>query len=188
MQAKEISYESNGFTFIDHQNGKVSIPWKGGRYLEFQNSTLETVEQFADALKDFLEMKRPTTPFKNDNTISSEEEDKCDCDCENRTQSGDDDDEEEDGDLTSIHDNENVTIDFQADENGRVPFEVAMVAMRQWLRVREQQRGKWLFAAMDENGEFSDETNAVYEISSAEMFKGKREIVQPTAIITKKSK
>jgi len=41
---------------------------------------------------------------------------------------------------------------------------------------------------MDENGEFSDETNAVYEISSAEMFKGKREIVQPTAIITKKSK
>ena len=102
--------------------------------------------------------------------------------------SGDDDDEEEDGDLTSIHDNENVTIDFQADGNGRVPFEVAMVAMRQWLRVREQQRGKWLFAVMDENGEFSDETNAVYEISSAEMFKGKREIVQPTAIITKKSK
>ena len=84
--------------------------------MEFKNSTLETIHQFHDALSDFLE---------------SMDEDDCAGDCSNCPLN-------EDDDLTTIHENEDITIEFTADEDGRVPFEVALTAMRDGLRVREK--------------------------------------------------
>ena len=146
MLIKEVSYESNGFTFIDHQNGTVSMPWKWGRYLHFEQSDIETVEKFHDALSDFLEeLGKELPPFLFE-----------------------DEDDESSG----------IEIKFDADKEWYFPFEVALVAMRRWLKVREIKWPKWYYSCI-EDGEFIEWKKCVIEITSKEMFKWSWEILPP---------
>ena len=146
MQIKQISYESNGFTFIDHQNGPETIPWLHGNRLHFEKSKLEVVKGFHDALSDFLE--------EVGEEISDE--------------------------IFEVEDDElfGLKIEFDTDKEWFFPFEVAMTAMRRWLKVREKKWDKWLYSAM-KDWEFEESKKGVIEITSEEMFQWSREILPP---------